>query len=293
MTENLEPEPDDLREKILKHIQRSGYPFEAKIAHAFLNSPIDYDTIDILVRDPDDGPVQVVSELSPRISVQCGTPYLDPVEKKPRELDVRVLVRLKIRDVELQVYFFVQCKNTNRVWIFCHYGFEAVPTVLGKFSNDGIEFVRERTSDVLVRFPDPVLAVDTREVCGVAKVMTTKEKDDFKKDEIWEASITAINATRYTRDILKQSLKPESLKKLMIFVPMVATGNRVFQVDLSADPQEAKEVDLTYYSQQTIAEEVPTHEHFLIPIITEASLPRVMSGIVLNAAKFLGGYFAW
>lgn len=294
MSENQQHESDDLRDKVIKRIQTSGYPFEARIARAFSNCPIDYDTIDVFVRDPNNGPVQVVSELSPRTLVQCGTPYLDPVEKKPRELDIRVLVPLKIRDVELQVHFFVQCKNTNRVWIFGHYGFETVPTILGKFFNHGIEFTsRDKTLDVLIHLPDPVLASDRKEICGVATVLAKKEKEDFKKGEIWEACVTAINATRYARDILKQSLKPGSCKQLMIFIPMVATGGRVFQVDLSAETQEAKEVALAYYSQQTIAEEGPTHEHFLIPIITEASLPQVVNSIVLRAAQFLQGYFAW
>lgn len=294
MSENHQTEPDGLRERVLKHIQTSGYPFEAKIARAFANCSIDYDTIDILIRNRDSGPVQVVSELNPRLSVQCGTPYLDPIERKPRELDVRVLIPLKIGDVELQVHFYVECKNTNRVWEFCHYGFETVPTILGKFFNHGIESAnRDRTLDVLIRIPDPVLASEPIEVCGVAKVFKTKDKDDFTKDEIWEASITAINAMRYWRGIHKQTIKTESLKQLMIFIPMVATGNRIFQVDLSAETPAAKEVDLAYYSHQTISEEAPTHEHFLIPIITEASLPQVVHSIVLNAAKFLTGYFAW
>lgn len=293
MGERNESEQDNLREKVLKHIEKSGYPFEAKLARAFAECTVDEDYLDIWLSDFRNQPMENVGGLNGKISVSCGTPYLDPLEKKPRELDIRVLVPLRIRDIELQIHLFVQCKNTNRVWIFCRYGFETVPTIYGKYFNHGIEFRdKDRTLDALIRFPDPVLGADPRELCGVAKVLVKRE-DDLKKDEIWEACITAINATRYYRDVAKRSMKPDGWKQLMVFIPMVATGNIVYQVDLSAETAEAKEVELAYYSQQTIAEEGSSHEHFLIPIITEASLPGVVSNVVLNAIKFLQVYFAW
>lgn len=289
MGETNENEKDNLREKVLRHIERSGYPFEARIARAFFDCRIDEDWIDILVSEYDTSPIHVMSDLNPKISVRCGVPYFDAAEKKPRELDVHVVMSIKVMNLDLKINFIVQCKDTDKIWIFCHYGFETVPTILGKYCDYGIDFrYKDKPLDMLksIFSPDPILGTDQRTLCGVAKVLV-KNKNDDKKDEIWEACITAIKATRYVKDIVKRTIKVEGQKELVLFVPMVATGNLIYDVDLSAETAEAEQVDVAYYSYQTLAEDGLTHEHYPIPIITEASLSKVVDSTVQNSTRFL------
>ena len=295
MTEIEKPERDPLQQKVLEHIQKSGYPFEARIARAFSNCRVDEDLIDMHVSEYDTSPIHVVADLKPKILVRCGVPYFDAAEQKPRELDVHAVMSIKVMNLDLKINFIVQCKDTDKIWIFCHYGFETVPTILGKYYDHGIEFrYKDKPLDALklILSPDPVLGTDPRTLCGAAKVMVKKNGDD-KKDDIWEACITAIKATRYVRDVVKRTIKAEGQKELSLFVPMVATGNLIYHVDLSGETAEAKQVDVAYYSLQTIAEDGLMHEHYPIPIITEASLSQVVNSTVLNATRFLLGCFTW
>jgi hypothetical protein len=229
------------------------------------------------------------------MSVRCGVPYYDQTEKKPRELDIHAALAMNVLGSELKVNFLAQCKNTNRLWIFCHYGFETIPTILGQYSKFGLDLrQKDKPLDALkVLFsPHPVIGPERSSLCSAAKVMV-KDPEDKRKDEIWEACITAIKATRYARDLARRAIRIEGTKELNLFVPVVITGNHIFQVDLSREPAEVEKVDAAYYSHQTLAEDGFTHEHYPIPIVNEVSLPNVINETVVNATKFLLDCFTW
>lgn len=283
---------NDEIEKVLKFIKKSGYPYEARIARVFADYQVDEDRLEILLRDYDSSPLPVYGALQPRMAVKCGIPYFDETEKKPRELDIQATLTLNVLGTELKINFLVQCKNTSRWWVFCHYGFETTPTIYRQYWATGLELRKDKPVDALMSFfsPHPVIDKGRSSLCSSAKVMVKEPRDnknDENKDEIWEACITAIKATRYAREVAQRTTRLEGTKELSLFVPMVATGNYIYQVDLSHEPAEAEKVEFAYYSHQTLAEDGLTHEHYPIPIVCEASLPQVLNTTAVNATEFL------
>jgi hypothetical protein len=292
MNEDQKTQQNDEIEKVLKFIKKSGYPFEARIARAFANYRVDEDWIEILLRDYDPNPIPVYGALNPRVSVKCGVPYFDETEKKPRELDLQAVLALNVLGSELKINFLVQCKNTSRWWVFCHYGFETTPTIYRQYWATGLELRKDKPVDVLMSLfsPHPVIGKERSSLCSSAKVMVKEPKDNKKdenKDEIWEACITAIKATRYAREVAQRTTRLEGTRELSLFVPMVATGNHIYQVDLSGESAEAERVEFAYYSHQTLAEDGLTYEHYPIPIVSEASLSQVLNTTAVNATEFL------
>lgn len=171
---------------------------------------------------------------------------------------------------------------------------------------------REANLELQLFHPDPVLGVHPDNLCGVGKVLKTKEKDDKKnkddtktpkveddnknKDELWEACITAVNATRYYRDTTERLLKQDANwkdRRLLIYIPMVATGNKLFFANLSIDTPTVQQVDSAFYVYQGLSEDGEKRSHFIVPIITEASLSRIVNAIINSSIRFLEKFFTW
>lgn len=304
---------DELEQRVLKSLQRSGFPFEARIARAFANLDMDDAYKDLYVTTFGDRPIDRIGCLNRGVPVQCGVPYLDPVEKKSRELDIQAIVPLKVNGVDLLINFLVECKDTNKIWTFGHYGFEALPSIDGKYVAVGIEpKSKESYLELKIFTPDPVLCFDPNLLCGVGKVLKKVKEDDGdskessgtkktkvksdKQDEIWEATITATNAARCYKETADQLLSQDMGRqgqKLLIYIPVVATANKIFFADLSNDSPSVQQVDLAIHIHQSLAEDGESLNHFVVPIITESSLPRIVNELVKSSLRFLEKYFTW
>lgn len=302
---------EELERKVLKCLQESGFPFEARIARAIANLDMDDEYKELYVTEFGERPIDRIGCLNRGVPVQCGVPYLDPVEKKSRELDVHAIVPLKVKGADLWINFFIECKDTNKIWTFGHYGLEALPTIEGKYVAIGMDFkTRDDLLELRMFTPDPVVCFDPNILCGVGKVLKTVKKEEAKQgtseettkikpdkeDEIWEATVVAINAARSYRETALGLMSQESegkSPKLFIYIPMVATANKVFFADLSKDSPSAKEVDSAIRVHQSLAEDGTTWNHFVVPIVTESSLPHFINELVKSSLRFLERYFTW
>lgn len=302
---------EELERKVLNCLQESGFPFEARIARAIANLDMDAEYKDLYVAEFGERPIDRIGCLNRGVPVQCGVPYLDPVEKKSRELDVHAIVPLKVKGADLWINFFIECKDTNKIWTFGHYGLEALPTIDGKYLTFGMDFkTREDQLELRMFTPDPVLCFDPNNLCGVGKVLKKVKKEDAKQgagrettkikpdnqDEIWEATITAINAARSYREAAQNLTSLDGAAKnpkLFIYIPMVATANKIFFADLSKDSPSAKEVGLAIHVHQSLAEDGTTWNHFVVPVVTESALPQFINELVKSSLRFLDRYFTW
>src|SRR5450759_3297497 len=115
---------ETLKRKIVKNFVQSGYPFEAKVARCFRHLQMDGNYEPFLIKEEGDRPIA---------DVQCGVPYADPDTGESRELDVAATYPFRINGLDFWLHFQVQCKSTNSVWSFGHYGFEIHPTIHNKF----------------------------------------------------------------------------------------------------------------------------------------------------------------
>lgn len=286
---------EELESRVLKHLLKSGFPFEARIARCFASLPIEEEWKDLYVSEIGSRPMDDLGGLNKGVPVNCGVPYLDPVEGKSREIDVHSIIPLDIRGARLDIHFLIQCKDTSRIWCFGHYGFESRPSIRDKFVNVGIEpKSREAEIEYSILRTDPVLNVDPHALCGIGKVLKKSEDDEKPKDEIWEACITAINSARYYKK-MTEGLKGVNLKGKIfyLFIPMVATANLVFFADLSEDSPQVQQVASAFYVYQGLEEDGVTRYHYIVPIITEEALVSIVHQIVQSSIRFLEGYFAW
>jgi hypothetical protein len=287
---------EELKERILKDLMKSGFPFEARIARSFANLSIDENWEDFYVseigkRPWDDG------GLNKGMPVKCGSSYLDPIESKARELDIHSIVPLDVNGANLLINFLVQCKATDKIWVFCHYGFEPVPTLGNKCIYSGIEVKSEAIElGLKVLYPDPVLKVDPRMLCGTAKALSKKGQAEKGRDEIWDACLSAVSATTHyieTAERLFKSTISSSDKKMLLYIPMVATSNMIFFADLSQDEPILKEVDFAYYVYDSMIGGSLGRTIFIIPIITESSLERIVNAVTIASIKLLETCFTW
>lgn len=297
-----EIEVQELERKVLNCLQESGFPFEARIAKAFANLQMDDEYKDLYVTEFGDRPMDAIGCLNRGVPVQCGVPFLDPVTNKSREFDVHSVLPLKVNNVDIWIHFFVECKNTNKVWAFGHYGFETTPTIRGKYASTGIQFKSgEAELNLTAFFPDPVLGVHPSQLSGVGKVLKKKENkgsvtlQNDSQDEIWEAALTSVKAAEFFQDSVKGFFENErdpGRRRLFVFVPMVATGNQLFFADLSGEKPEITQVDLAFYIHRSLSDAGMNHKHFVVPVITETSLSRVVNEVAKASIGFLEKYFA-
>jgi hypothetical protein len=282
-------------EKILRNLLKSGFPFEAMIARCFSGLPIEDEWKDSYVSDIGSRPMDDLGGLNKGVPVSCGVPFKDPVEGKTREIDVHSIIPLEIKGARLDIHFLVQCKDTDRLWCFGHYGFESRPSIRDKFVNVNIQpKSREAELEYSILISDPVLNIDPHALCGLGRVYKKSEEDEKHKDEIWEACVTAVKSAVYYKKISEGlTVMGHKGKIFYLFIPMVATSNLLYFADLSKDPPEVQRVASAFYSYEGLEEDGVTRHHFTVPIITEESLVSVVHHIVQRSIKFLEDYFAW
>lgn len=231
------------------------------------------------------------------IPVKCGSSHLDPIENKTRELDIHSTIPLDVKGVNLFVNFLVQCKATEKIWVFCHYGFEPVPSLGNKCIYTGVE-TKSKGIDLGLRvlYPDPVLKVDPKMLCGTAKILSKKGQDEKGKDEIWDACSSAVSAATFYIESAERLPKATTYfadKKMLIYIPMVATNNAIFFADFSQDEPKLKEVDVVYYVYDSLIGGISGRNIFIIPIITGQSLERIVNAVTISSIKLLENCFTW
>lgn len=303
MHDRREPGPEEAgsaskdtpEEKILKNLLTSGFPFEARIARCFSGLPIEDEWKDFYVSEIGSRPMDDLGGLNKGVPVRCGVPFLDPTEAKTREIDVHSILPLEIRGARLDVHFLVQCKDTNRLWCFGHYGFESQPSIRDKFVPVNIEpKSREAELEYSILINDPVLNIDPNALCGLGRVYKKSEDDEKHKDEIWEACVTSVKSAIYYKKMSEGLTNMgHKGKNFYIFIPMVATTNLLYFADLSKDAPEVHGVPYAFYVYQGLDEDGVSRQHFTVPIVTEESLVEIVHHIIKRSVKFLEEYFVW
>lgn len=283
-------ELENLKKKVVKNFVKSGYPFEATVGRRFRDLEIDPKYERYLIKKEGEGPTT---------PIQCGVPFADPESGDSRELDVSATYPFKINGLEFWLHFQVQCKDTNRIWSFGHYGFETSPTIQNKFVLSNVSF-KDHADEIIFRMfvRDPIVLVDPSALCTVGRILTKegtkpkKQKGEIEKDEIFEATITAVKSVNFLMKLMTQGIVLGSkLERIDFFVPMVITSNLLFWLDLSEDDDlPILQTDRLWYIHRRWNAE-GNIESFIVTILNASAIEEIVNWIIANTFRFVGKCF--
>lgn len=253
----------DLQDKIIKEIEKTGFPLELRVSH--------------LLRERD-------------YFVAQSLYYLDEEEEKSREIDIRALKNYTFErkcnpenpknSYFVRNYFFIECKKSDsKPWVF-------LSSPKGEYDGELSLLPCSVDNTIVLSFQDYDM-LETIHPFSTNNMRGRSYFEPFKNNETGETIFRALNsAVKSTLYYMNKNKEDSHNYDISFYYPLIIFDGKLFEAYLKNGDIKVKETDIVLVSFNYKSKNYHG-ECFTVPVIKESALNNFLDNIE-NSQEFIG-----